>query len=100
MVKTFFALLTSILSTVFQTVVLRMLWGWFIVPLLNLRPISFLQAFTILLIVSFLRMDSIKPQVQGQADLDDKEAIIEQSLLEIVFSLLVLGVAFVAHLFL
>jgi hypothetical protein len=92
------------------------LWGWFVVPIFNLAPISFLQASGIILLVSFLanfkdqlpvslkEKDDASPNRPPREKLNENLKKLRRALLEIIVgrffaSIIVLVMGWIIHFF-
>jgi len=55
-----FVVIATIIGSIVGGYVLSIMWGWFVVPLFNLPPLSVPYAIGIILVVSFLRQPNYK----------------------------------------
>ena len=87
-----FVVIATIIGSIVGGYVLSIMWGWFVVPLFNLPPLSVPYAIGISLVVSFLTQPNYKSS-------PDKEKAISKVIAEIVvgmFSpLMYLGIGWV-----
>ena len=59
---------TITITTILNGLVLSVLWGWFMVPLLGLPPLTAVQAIGIILVVALLTHQVQPNQKNGQED--------------------------------
>ena len=79
-----------IVAYLLNGVVLKLLWGWFMVPTLGLPVISLVQAIGIGIVISFLTQQHIP------RDEDEKKKLLVFEILKPVFTI---AVGWVVHLF-
>lgn len=83
-----------VLSSIFRGYVLKVVWGWFIVPTFHLVPLSIASALGISLLVGFLTQDA-----PDNEDKDFGEVFGKALINSLASSLVVLTLGWVYHLF-
>ena len=91
------ALLLSPVSAILKGLVLRILWGWFIVPLTNLPPLTIPMALGVSLVVSFLTYQYAKQP--ENTDEDQVTALLKSLLMSFFQPAIVLLFGWIYHLF-
>ena len=89
-------LLSMTINPIIRGYVFLTMWGWFIVPTFNTNPLRMVEAIGIMFIVSYLtlKIDKDKDNDKGFV-----ERMIYATVMQLVYSGLVLGVAWVASQF-
>ena len=59
------ALISTILLAIWRGIVLKVIWGWFFVPLFGLPSLSTGQAMGVGLVITYLTLSSIKKHEPG-----------------------------------
>jgi hypothetical protein len=81
----------AVIAYILNGLALMNLWAWFVVPVLDVRPLSLVEAIGFGIVVSFLTKQHV--------DTRDDEAIIAIAY-TVLSPLLALGIGYIVHLFL
>ncbi len=99
----FYWIVGSIMGSLLNGMVLKLLWGWFVVSAIGFPVISLVQAIGIGVVISFLTAKKAEYKSRSTDEyiriLKDRDVMIHNAARSVVFPTLALFVGWVVHLF-